>query len=143
MGFGEPLAGGVELLLRGAVGDQDFEQAFVVVISGEVDGLEIVVGRGVDRETGVEHVGNRPVVLHPGRFGEQAVVLFGERRGRRGIGGLVPELVEPVIELCGFGGGLSEVRAAEPYGLAPGGVVVDVDDVRTRSVTEEKVEHRS
>lgn len=107
MGRGEPLAGGVELLLRGAVGDQDFEQAFVVVIGGEVDGLEVVVGGGIDGETGVEHVGNRGVVLHPCSLGEQAVVLLGQWHGRRGHGGLVPELVEPVVELCGFGGGLA------------------------------------
>ena len=123
------------------MGDQDFEQAFVVVIGGEVDCLEVVVGCGVDGKAGFEHVRDSGMVLHPGGFGEEAVVLLSERLGSGRFSRFVPELVEPVIERRGFGGGFAEVGTAEANGLAAGGVVVDVDDVGAGAVAEKQIEH--
>jgi hypothetical protein len=121
--------------------NENFGQFLVVVIGGEIDWLQVVVGGGITGEPGFEHIDHRRVVLHPGGFGEKAKVLLGQRRRGWGGGFVVPELVEPVVEFGSFGSGFTEVGTAEANCLAAGGVVVDVNDIGAGAVAEEKIDH--
>lgn len=120
--------------------DQNIGQLFIAVVGGKVDGLQIVMGGRIDRESGGEHVFNGAVALHPGGFGEEAVVLFAEGFGGATGGGTMPELEEPVIEGRGIWGIVAELGASEANCLAARGVVVDVDDVGAGSVRDEEIE---